>query len=197
MSLIYFMFASIGSTVQEELAPGETLLWAGRPRQGVFLRPADALLIPFSLLWGGFAIFWEATVITTGAPFFFKLWGIPFVLVGLYVILGRFFVEARQRADTHYAVTTERILFLTAWPSRRITSLSLRSLPDVSLDQYTGGAGTITFGPLGFGPLGPALRWSCGTVWPGGRARSVPSFEMIADARRVYEIIRSAQKQAA
>ncbi len=181
------MFNDSSTVLQNELAPGESLLWSGQPRQGVFLRPSDALLIPFSLLWGGFAVFWEASVIATGAPFFFKLWGIPFVLVGLYITVGRFFFEARQRADTHYGVTTERILIVTRWPSTGVKSLPLRTLSEMSLDQQAAGTGTITFGPSN-----PFPAWGGSGSWPG--SRSAPSFERIAEARAVYEIIRSAQK---
>ncbi len=54
-------------------------------------------MIPFSIMWAGFALFWEFMVLMTDAPFFFKLWGIPFVLVGLYMLIGRFVVDAMQK----------------------------------------------------------------------------------------------------
>jgi len=41
-----------------ELLPGETVQWTGRPNAAVIFHKEDWGLIPFSLLWGGFAIFW-------------------------------------------------------------------------------------------------------------------------------------------
>ena len=63
--------------LRREMSPGEHILWRGRPRPGVRFRASDALLIPFSLMWGGFAVFWEAMAWTKNAPFFFRLWGHP------------------------------------------------------------------------------------------------------------------------
>jgi len=63
--------------LEEELRPnlssGEKLIWTGKPKTGIVFRSSDAFMIPFSLLWGGFALFWETSVVATGAPFFFKL----------------------------------------------------------------------------------------------------------------------------
>jgi len=47
------------------------------------------------ILWAGFAIFWERSAIRDGDPF--HLVGVPFVVVGLYIVMGRFLVDAWRR----------------------------------------------------------------------------------------------------
>jgi len=41
-----------------EVLPGEKIEWTGRPNPAVIFHQEDWLVIPFSLMWGGFAIFW-------------------------------------------------------------------------------------------------------------------------------------------
>src|SRR5215213_8617017 len=179
--------------IETQLVPGERLLWSGRPRQGVYLRGTDAALIPFSLLWCGFAIFWEVSVFKTDAPFFFRLWGIPFVLVGLYMVFGRFFVDAKLRSKTYYGVTSERVIIVSGLFSTKTKSLNIRTLTEVTLDEKTSGGGTITFGPTP-----PMSRWGGGAAFPGwGQQQAPPGFELAQGARKVYETIRAAQSQAA
>ena len=132
--------------IEAQLSSGEQVLWSGQPRQGILFRGADALMIPFSLMWGGFAIFWELSVLLSGAPMFFALWGIPFVIIGLYLIFGRFFFEAKHRANTFYAVTNERILIIAGMFSQKVKSMNRRTLSDLSLSEGSGDVGTITFG---------------------------------------------------
>src|SRR6185437_8193931 len=92
------------------------------------LRPSDAYMIPFSLLWGGFAIFWEIGALRTNGPnaVLMSIWGIPFVLAGLYLIVGRFFVDAGIRAKTFYGLTNHRAIIISGLFSRTINALALR-----------------------------------------------------------------------
>src|SRR5258707_5570564 len=53
--------------VQTELMSGESLYWAGMPNRSVVFHSDDWYVVPFSLLWGGFAIFWEAGCWAIGA----------------------------------------------------------------------------------------------------------------------------------
>lgn len=186
------MWNDPAQTVRAQLEAGEQLIWFGQPRQGLMLRASDAFLIPFSLLWGGFAVFWEVSVIMSGAPIFFWFWGIPFVLIGLYMIFGRFFTDARQRRGTFYGVTNDRIIITSGKHGKKIQSLSLATLGDISLDEQADESGTITFGAANV--LG---RWGNLAAWPGaGTTRQAPpSFEMIPQAKKVYEMIRGAQRR--
>lgn len=184
------MTTAPASEIQLELSSGERLLWNGQPRPGIRLRSSDAFVIPFSLLWCGFAIFWETSVITKGAPFFFMLWGIPFVLVGLYFVFGRFLVDAQMRGGTFYGVTSERVIIVSGLFTRQIQSLQLRTLSAISLTQYGDGSGCITFGPQY--PMAQRLP----SGWPGARQYAAPAFDMIENPKAVYDLIREAQRTA-
>ena len=176
--------------IRNETSKEEKIIWSGSPPQGVIFRTSDIFLIPFSILWCGFAIFWETSVVISGAPFFFMLWGIPFVLVGLYFVFGRFILDAKQRQKTYYGVTNNRIIIVSGIFSKKVESLNLRTLSDISLSEKGDRTGTITFGPSHY-----MASLFGGMQWPGMPATS-PSFELIPDAKIVYDKIRVAQQDS-
>lgn len=171
-----------------ELGRSEKVLWSGIPRQGILLRPADALLIPFSLFWAAFSVFWEHGVLSSHAPLFMALWGVPFLLFGVYFVVGRFFLDSCQRARTYYAVTDERIIIVSGIVSREVKSLPLQTLSEMALREKSDGSGTITLGPVD-----PRYAMWAGAAWPGMGKRLPPSFELIPNVRSVYDIIRESQ----
>ena len=140
----------ISQPFQPYLLTGERLLWSGQPQQGLLLSSKDMFLIPFSLMWGGFAIFWNAMVwlLPTdgdsgdGAGLFFKLWGLPFLAAGLYLIAGRFIHDAHIRKKLFYAVTNQRVLTLRG---SKIISLDIHRLPRLELSEHRDGTGTLAF----------------------------------------------------
>jgi uncharacterized membrane protein len=132
--------------VERHLSPGEQIEWVGKPDPTKRFTRGDAFLIPFSIMWGGFAIFWETAAISSGGGFF-VLWGIPFVLIGLYFIFGRFIYKASRKRRTTYAVTNRRVIAIVR--GRRGESVEatyLRSVPNISTSAVAGGRGSVEFG---------------------------------------------------
>jgi hypothetical protein len=170
-----------------DLMHDELLAWAGRPKQGIYLSPSDALRIPFSVLFCGFVFVWEFQVISTGAPFFMGLFGIPFVLMGLYQLVGRFFVDARKRAMTFYGITNRRVLIVSQGFTRNITGVDLANSREISLEERSDGTGTIFLGkrgPQGFEAFG----------WQAPQTANTPTLQRVPDAREVFNMIRHAQE---
>src|SRR5262245_20313073 len=93
--------------IRRYLLPHERVAWTGRPDPKRIFARGDLYMVPFSLMWGGFSIFWEAGVLSLGRPGFFALWGLPFVLIGQYFIWGRFIYKWWDRRRTAYAVTDQ------------------------------------------------------------------------------------------
>lgn len=168
------------SVLDRNLMSGERMLWRGKPLPGPSFVARDALTIPFSLLWAGFAVYWNVSVWKTGAPLAFKPFGLPFLIMGLYISVGRFVVEASTRRRLEYGVTDRRIL-IGKRGSGSVRSIDLKHLPVLDLKERADGTGSIEFAASPVGGFG--LQLSAVGIDP------TPRFLRIANARTVYEII--------
>lgn len=179
------------AALQPYLLNGERILWTGHPDPRRLLSANDIWLIPFSLMWGGFAIFWEAGVLGIfgkaggGPASFFVLWGIPFVVVGQYLIWGRFIYKRWDRSRTIYAVTNRRVLSLRG---RNLTSMFIPQLPAVNQSIRSDGTGTLEFGSA---PYGYGFWANSGLDWFSRRA-GVLAFYDIPDVNHVSRLIADA-----
>jgi hypothetical protein len=175
--------------LRSRLMPGERILWSGQPRQGLLFTSRDIFIVPFSLLWFGFVVFWEVTVVSQrnspGAHSLVPLLviGGVFILLGLFAVIGRFFLDAWLRRRTSYGVTDRRVLVIRGGRFNKLVALNVDKLPEVSLSEKRDGRGTITFGPdttlwvrRGFSGLLPSLDPS-------------PRFLEIENARGVFDQI--------
>jgi hypothetical protein len=177
--------------VSSELSTGEKLVWSGRPRTGIRFSGPDAFLIPFSLIWCGFAVFWEKTAVGIGAPDFFALFGLMFVAVGLYFVFGRFIADAIRRGKTYYGLTPRRAIIVSGVFNRQVKSVDLASLVEITVSERRDRSGTISLGaPAGMNAWAVGMM---GPSWPGAGRYLPPMFEMIEDVKVVYEKIRPHQ----
>jgi hypothetical protein len=134
--------------VQGRLEPyllsDEVLLWTGRPDPTKHFSRTDLLLVPFSIVWGGFAIMWESSALTSKDPFPFALFGTIFVGIGLYFIVGRFFVKAWQKRQTVYGLTNHRAL--VAGGAGALSETPVEHQPMDQRQSRDGKHLTVTFG---------------------------------------------------
>ena len=181
------------TALQSDLASGERLIWAGRPLPGTILHSEDRYLIPFSLLWGGFAVFWEAGVSglwkhdsNAGTPWNFgMIWGIPFVVMGQYLIWGRFVYAAWKKRRTFYGVTNRRVIVVQEISNRKTVSAYIDTLPTLIKERSSGAVGTLRFGD-------PEPRWSQGrqwSPWDSMALGTVPVFTDVDNIDALYQLI--------
>lgn len=174
------------SIVKPQLLSGERVIWTGKPYSGLIIRSIDIFLIPFSLLWTGFAIFWNMNAWNTDAAFSFKLFGLPFLVIGAYMVIGRFLCDIILRQRITYFITNERVIIQKGTNRSKTTSLNINHLPSLELNEQRDGFGSIRFGPT--------AGWFVGNnfgIWQ-PTFDPTPQFIRIENARSVYQIIQNA-----
>ena len=146
MAMTYPTDPVVAAQIEPSLRPGEQLLWCGRPDPSVVLVAADIILVPFSLVWLGFALAWEAGTKSIGAPVAFQGAGVPFVLIGVYLVAGRFVTRWLRRRRTIYGITSDRVIVQAGGSFRetpvRGGSMSVRH-------RRNGRHATVVFEPFG------------------------------------------------
>jgi hypothetical protein len=172
------------SDIRALLNPGESLRWSGSPKKGFVFRKIDLFVIPFSLIWFGFACFWEWIAFKQGA-LFNQIFGSFFVIIGFMVAIGRFFLDIWQRAGTTYGISDSRIIIVKqSFFSKSNQSIDLKNIADISFTQKADESGTIKFGnnivmtssKVSLPPIDAIIA-------------SSGSFEMIPHVKNVYDIL--------
>jgi hypothetical protein len=187
----------LAGVFSSELLPGESIAWTGQPNPAVIFHQEDWFAIPFSLLWGGFAIFWllgasGIWTIFTNKPnhtfqYFGVIWGTPFVVVGQYLIWGRFVYQWWKARRTYYALTDRRALIVANGLNGRASSSAyFENMPMIDKRVRPDGIGSISFGAPYRGD------WQFGK----NRPPRPPTFDDVDSIEPVYQLALRLRDQA-
>lgn len=160
------------------LVEGEQILWKGKPEKGKVFHKQDIIMIPFSVFWLGFSLFWEFTAIKSGAPMFFSLWGLPFIAVGIYLLIGRHIMSLYLRNKTFYVVTNKRLIIKKG---NKLQMCNASELPPMEVQLHKNGNGTIIF-------------WQEVYVRNGRRTNTYMMLENLSDVARAQNAISSMER---
>lgn len=158
----------------------ETVLWTGQPKPGLMFKSSDIVLSGFGFFFFAFAIFWTTMAGSMGSEaglfgYVFPLFGVPFILVGGYLLFGRFFWDAFVRGKTRYALTNRRAIVAKSAFGRSMASHPITKSSEIELQ--VGPPDTVNF-------ASKFVRSKNG-------GHNVPvGFERIEDGTSVYKLLR-------
>lgn len=139
------------SRLENELAPGEMILWQGSPAPGTKLSGQMFGRI-FGVVWLLFALYWESTAIFATfsmrhmgiVGFIFPLFGLPFVVLGIYIVFVQPGKQQKKIKNSLYAITGQRLLILDA-VNGNLRSLPLSAIRSWNRQMRQNGYGDLIF----------------------------------------------------
>jgi hypothetical protein len=139
---------------QSELQSGESIYWTGIAdpgRAALTALPASLFGIPFA----GFAVFWMSQAFRAtntmsrtshnafgGGFSIFPLFGLPFLLIGLGIVLAPLWAFLNGRS-TVYAITNQRVMIITGGSSRFVKSYTPADIVSIEHRERPDGSGDI------------------------------------------------------
>ena len=162
------------------LDPDEHIIWQGRPSPKVQIRFNSLFEVPFFLFFTGFSIFWMAMAAQGGGVFW--MFGLLFFGVGAYNLVGQHFWKAYKRRKTFYSLSTKRAFIASEVGGRK----SLKSYPITAETQIE--MTNTTLGDIWF-----AHEYVKSN---NGSTRSNIGFELLANPKEAYRMIRQIQQGA-
>lgn len=130
------------SFIRGYLTDNEYVLWKGKPEKGNLISGRDLILLPFSIFWLGFSLFWELMVIKTTNSVFMIIWGLPFIAIGIYLLVGRFIFSCLQKNKTYYVITNKRIIIKKG---NKLQLFDSKDIPAMNITIHRSGNATIIF----------------------------------------------------
>ncbi|MCU0568461.1 MAG: hypothetical protein MUF49_17925 [Oculatellaceae cyanobacterium Prado106] len=141
--------------IDRELDPGENIRWIERPARNLLeLVIAVVAVWIFAVPWTGFAIFWiwgawgfRWPDWRQGIPmqFIFGLFGVPFVLIGVAMLVGPFWAWY-ERGNAVYLITNKRAIAFEGMGKTQIRSFFPHEIQNLHRREYRSGMGDVMLG---------------------------------------------------
>ncbi len=184
--------------IEGVLSPEENILWHDSPKKGFKTTPLDLFMVPLGFILSCGACLFCYIVISRGhekfATMVFPLsFLLSILLAGLYFAFGRFLLDSYKRKNTIYAVTSDRIVFISQFIKSKSKLLPLATTQMVEVTENSDGSGTITLA-TDSSLLAHSSRGHIAKMFWGNRGPSVQCLESVRDVRKVYGIISEAKQ---
>jgi hypothetical protein len=127
-----------------ELRRGEKVIWADRPGPGARARSRIAHGL-FGMVFFSFAIFWIGEAWQPDAPIFFPLFGLPFVLVGLGIMLSPLWAWWEAKNWLIYVLTDQRIMIIRLFPRHKVETFGPDDITKMERTTSPDGSGNLIF----------------------------------------------------
>jgi len=137
------MFFNLNREIEQYLEAGEKIIWTGQPKQGMIFSAFDIWMVIFGIIWTSGVVAWIYAA--SEAAIWFAMFGLPFLLVGLYLIFGKFFFDARTRASAIYAITNRRVIITYKRFRKKLISYEYGKIREIALRENADRSGTIYF----------------------------------------------------
>ncbi|GAB4280724.1 MAG: hypothetical protein Kow0029_25480 [Candidatus Rifleibacteriota bacterium] len=137
--------------LQRELYSGESVIWLGVPVPRLF-KPETTVAFLFSIPWTAFSIFWICGASGFSFPdlgkgfhpfMLFPLFGLPFVLIGLGMMLSPVFSYLKD-CKTLYAITNQRVITITGGRTTVVNTYEPDSIQQIT-KNVRGNTGDLIF----------------------------------------------------
>lgn len=151
--------------------------------------------IPFGLIFLGFSIFWMWGASSAGAPDFFTLFGLPFLLVGLGITIGPLVFQLMRYRNTEYIITDKRLITQTGAIGLDTRFVDFDKIQEVyvkiGIADRLFGTGSLYAMTAGFSGFGPA-----GSYGYGGMQGFRPNLAALREPYEVQKLLQEAIESA-
>ena len=115
------------------LAPGETILWRGKPQKKAFIASRSLTMLPIAIIWLIFDLSFIANAFGGGGMVFFMIPFFALHLMPVWIWLGSTLTAGKRWQNTMYYVTNRRIIIQGGFLAVNETSLFYKDIRNAQL----------------------------------------------------------------